>query len=217
MNYNSSLRQSNQTMHQIFLRTTGLYTQTLAKIILLDVTRSMEVFIVIFFSFCGALTLSLCYSGSSENQELRYVSVEYISLTKLGSCTDKNNLAIVSYNSVIYSRISFGISLIWFALCWLDFVFIQRILALLQKQFTGKHNACKALKPNILILILIFLLVVLETFCWVDFVRCSSSIQWRKITQLLSRCYYSLKILLLFARNDCVELSCKWQFKEIRY
>nr|XP_058944308.1 uncharacterized protein LOC131772437 [Pocillopora verrucosa] len=52
-------------------RTTGLYTQTLAKIILHDVTRSMAVFIVIFFSFCGALTLSLCYSGSSENQELR--------------------------------------------------------------------------------------------------------------------------------------------------
>ncbi|CAH3129400.1 unnamed protein product, partial [Pocillopora meandrina] len=52
-------------------RTTGLYTQTLAKIILHDVTKSMAVFIVIFFSFCGALTLSLCYSGSSENQELR--------------------------------------------------------------------------------------------------------------------------------------------------
>ncbi|XP_022809423.1 transient receptor potential cation channel subfamily V member 5-like [Stylophora pistillata] len=52
-------------------RTTGLYTQTLAKIILHDVTRSMAVFVVIFFSFCGALTLSLCYSGSSENQELR--------------------------------------------------------------------------------------------------------------------------------------------------
>nr|XP_058942651.1 uncharacterized protein LOC131770950 [Pocillopora verrucosa] len=52
-------------------RTTGLYTQTLAKIILYDVTRSMAVFIVIFFSFCGALTLSLCYSGSNENQELR--------------------------------------------------------------------------------------------------------------------------------------------------
>ncbi|XP_066015291.1 uncharacterized protein [Pocillopora verrucosa] len=52
-------------------RTTGLYTQTLAKIILHDVTRSMAVFIVIFFSFCGALTLSLCYSGSNENQELR--------------------------------------------------------------------------------------------------------------------------------------------------
>nr|XP_058963288.1 transient receptor potential cation channel subfamily A member 1-like [Pocillopora verrucosa] len=52
-------------------RTTGLYTQTLAKIILHDVTRSMAVFIVIFFSFCGALTLSLCYSGSNENEELR--------------------------------------------------------------------------------------------------------------------------------------------------
>nr|XP_058944307.1 uncharacterized protein LOC131772436 [Pocillopora verrucosa] len=52
-------------------RTTGLYTQTLAKIILHDVTKSMAVFIVIFFSFCGALTLSLCYSGSNENQELR--------------------------------------------------------------------------------------------------------------------------------------------------
>lgn len=52
-------------------RTTGLYTQTLAKIILHDVTRSMAVFVVIFFSFCGALTLSLCYSGSRENQELR--------------------------------------------------------------------------------------------------------------------------------------------------
>ncbi|XP_027057607.1 uncharacterized protein LOC113684429 [Pocillopora damicornis] len=64
-------------------RTTGLYTQTLAKIILHDVTRSMAVFIVIFFSFCGALTLSLCYSGSSENQELRYISFYSISLTKL--------------------------------------------------------------------------------------------------------------------------------------
>ncbi|XP_022809422.1 uncharacterized protein LOC111346398 [Stylophora pistillata] len=52
-------------------RTTGLYTQTLAKIILHDVTRSMAVFIVTFFSFCGALSLSLCYSGSSENQEPR--------------------------------------------------------------------------------------------------------------------------------------------------
>ncbi|PFX11648.1 hypothetical protein AWC38_SpisGene24538 [Stylophora pistillata] len=51
--------------------TTGLYTKTLAKIILHDVTRSMAVFDVIFFSFCGALTLSLCYSGSRENQELR--------------------------------------------------------------------------------------------------------------------------------------------------
>ena len=147
----------------------------------------MAVFIVIFFSFCGALTLSLCYSGSSENQELRCVSVEYISLRKLWSCTDKNNLAIVSYKSVIYSRISFGISLIWFALCWLDFVFIQRILAILLKQFTGKHNACKVQKPNLLLLILILLLLVLETFCWADFVHCSSSIQWRKITQLLSR------------------------------
>ncbi|XP_022779717.1 uncharacterized protein LOC111321174, partial [Stylophora pistillata] len=52
-------------------RTTGLYTKTLAKIILHDVTRSMAVFVVIFFSFCGALTLSLCYSGFRENQELR--------------------------------------------------------------------------------------------------------------------------------------------------
>ncbi|PFX32211.1 hypothetical protein AWC38_SpisGene2939, partial [Stylophora pistillata] len=51
--------------------TTGLYTKTLAKIILHDVTRSMAVFVVIFFSFCGALTLSLCYSGFRENQELR--------------------------------------------------------------------------------------------------------------------------------------------------
>ncbi|XP_022777936.1 uncharacterized protein LOC111319424 [Stylophora pistillata] len=57
-------------------RTTGLYTKTLAKIILHDVTRSMAVFDVIFFSFCGALTLSLCYSGSRENQELRCVSVD---------------------------------------------------------------------------------------------------------------------------------------------
>ncbi|XP_066015367.1 transient receptor potential cation channel subfamily V member 5-like [Pocillopora verrucosa] len=48
-------------------RTTGLYTKTLAKIILHDVTRSMAVFIVIFFSFCGALSLSLCYSD--ENQQ----------------------------------------------------------------------------------------------------------------------------------------------------
>ncbi|XP_022805191.1 uncharacterized protein LOC111342382 [Stylophora pistillata] len=31
----------------------------------------MAVFVVIFFSFCGALTLSLCYSASRENQELR--------------------------------------------------------------------------------------------------------------------------------------------------
>ena len=193
-------------MHQIFLRTTGLYTQTLAKIILHNVTRSMAVFIVIFFSFCGALTLSLCYSRSCENQELRCVSVECISLTKLWSCTDKNNLAIVSYKSVIYSRTSTGICSIWSALYWLDFVFIQRIFALLQKQFTGKHNACKALKPNLLLLIWIFLLVVLETFCWVDFVRCSSSIRWRKITQLLSRCNYSLKILLLFARLRRTEL-----------
>ena len=177
----------------------------------------MAVFIVIFFSFCGALTLSLCYSGSSENRELRCVSVEYISLTKLWSCTDKNNLAIVSYKSVIYSRISFGISLIWFALCWLDFVFIQRILALLQKKFTGEHNAYKAQKPNLLLLILILLLVVLETFCWADFVRCLSSIQWRKIIHLSSRWHYSLKILLLFARNDCIDLGCKYQFKETRY
>ncbi|CAH3129267.1 unnamed protein product, partial [Pocillopora meandrina] len=48
-------------------RTTGLYTKILAKIILHDVTRSMAVFIVIFFSFCGALSLSLCYSD--ENQQ----------------------------------------------------------------------------------------------------------------------------------------------------
>ncbi|CAH3156923.1 unnamed protein product, partial [Pocillopora meandrina] len=48
-------------------RTTGLYTKTLAKIILHDVTRSIAVFIVIFFSFCGALSLSLCYSD--ENQQ----------------------------------------------------------------------------------------------------------------------------------------------------
>lgn len=47
--------------------TTGLYTQTLAKIILHDVTRSMAVFIVIFLSFCGALSLSLSYS--TENQQ----------------------------------------------------------------------------------------------------------------------------------------------------
>ena len=46
-----------------------------------------------------------------------------------------------------------------------NFVFIQRILALLLKQFTDEHNACKAQKPNLLLLILIFLLVVLETFC----------------------------------------------------
>ena len=167
----------------------------------------MAVFIVIFFSFCGALTLSLCYSGSNENQELRCVSVEYISLTKLWSCTDKNNLAIVSYKSVIYSRTSTGICLIWSALYWLDFVFIQRIFALLLKQFTGEHNACKAQKPNLLLLIFILLLVVLETFCWADFVRCLSSIQWRKIIHLSSRWHYSLKILLLFARNDCIDLS----------
>ncbi|PFX15099.1 hypothetical protein AWC38_SpisGene20699 [Stylophora pistillata] len=55
----------------LFLRTAGLYTHTLAKIILLDVTRSMAVFVVIFFSFCGALSLSLCYTESTENQELR--------------------------------------------------------------------------------------------------------------------------------------------------
>ena len=56
-----------------FFRTTGLYTKTLAKIILHDVTRSMAVFIVIFFSFCGALSLSLCYSD--ENQQFRYVLI----------------------------------------------------------------------------------------------------------------------------------------------
>ena len=162
---------------------------------------------MIFFSFCGALTLSLCYSGSSENQEFRWVSVEYISLTKLWSCTGKNNLAIVSYKSVIYSRTSTGICLIWSALYWLDFVFIQRILAILQKKFTGKHNACKAQKPNILLLIFILLLVVLEMFCWADFVHCPSSIQWRKTIHLSSRWHYSLKILLLFARNDCIDLS----------
>ena len=54
-------------------RTTGLYAHTLAKIILHDVTRSMAVFIVIFFSFCGALTLSLCYSN--ENQQFRWVLI----------------------------------------------------------------------------------------------------------------------------------------------
>ncbi|XP_022809425.1 uncharacterized protein LOC111346401 [Stylophora pistillata] len=47
-------------------RTTGLYTHTLAKIILHDVTRSMAVFGVICLSFCGALSLSLCYSDQNQ-------------------------------------------------------------------------------------------------------------------------------------------------------
>nr|XP_058964816.1 uncharacterized protein LOC131791490 [Pocillopora verrucosa] len=48
-------------------RTTGLYTQTLAKIILHDVTRSMAVFtVLVFLSFCGALSLSFCYSDQDQ-------------------------------------------------------------------------------------------------------------------------------------------------------
>ena len=61
-----------------FCRITGLYTKTLAKIILHDVTRFVAVFIVIFFSFSGALTLSLCYSD--ENQQFRWVSTWIIAI-----------------------------------------------------------------------------------------------------------------------------------------
>ena len=63
----------NLTKPLIFFRTTGLYTKTLAKIILHDVTRSMAVFVVVFLSFCGALSLSLRYS--SENQHFRCVLI----------------------------------------------------------------------------------------------------------------------------------------------
>ncbi|XP_066015304.1 transient receptor potential cation channel subfamily V member 4-like [Pocillopora verrucosa] len=54
-------------------RTTGLYTKTLAKIILHDVTKSMTVFVVIFLSFCGAKALSLRYS--TEDHHFRCVLI----------------------------------------------------------------------------------------------------------------------------------------------
>ena len=122
-------------------RTTGLYAHTLAKIILHDVTRSMAVFIVIFFSFCGALTLSLCYSGSNENQELRCVSVEYISLTKLWSCFGKNNLEyrLLQVNKIfdnfLWNLLNLICSLI--ARC---FIYSTYSHPFWQKQFTDRGN-----------------------------------------------------------------------------
>ena len=147
----------------------------------------MAVFIVIFFSFCGALTLSLCYSGSSENRELRCVAVEYISLTKLWSCTGKN----ISHRFLQVSNIFENFY-------WNLFNLICSLLVRFCIYLKNSRPFAKAI---------LLLLVVLETFYWADFVRCLSSIQWRKIIHLSSRWHYSLKILLLFARNDCIDLS----------
>ena len=167
----------------------------------------MAVFIVIFFSFCGALTLSLCYSESNENQELRCVSVEYISLTKLWSCFGKNNLGYrllqVSkiFDNFLWTLLNLICSLL--ARC----LFIQTILIL-----SGKSNLLIAgilmlniarekskKKPqHINFLFFILPLVVLERSSWAGFVHCSSSIPWCKITHLSSTWHWSFKLLLSF-------------------
>lgn len=48
------------------LRTTGLYTKTLAKIIYRDITRFSVVFLVVFIGFCGAMFMALKATGSQE-------------------------------------------------------------------------------------------------------------------------------------------------------
>ena len=49
------------------LRTTGLYTKTLAKIIYYDISRFAVVFMVVFIGFCGSLYVSL---GATNSQDL---------------------------------------------------------------------------------------------------------------------------------------------------
>ena len=46
------------------LRTTGLYTKTLAKIIYRDITRFSVVFLIVFIGFCGAMFMALKATGS---------------------------------------------------------------------------------------------------------------------------------------------------------
>ena len=43
----------------LFCRTTGLYTKTLARIVYRDISRFTCVFLVVFLAFCGAFFLSL--------------------------------------------------------------------------------------------------------------------------------------------------------------
>ena len=53
-------------INHIDRRMTGLYTNTLWKIICRDLTRFIIVFAVVFFAFCGALFLSLKATDSQE-------------------------------------------------------------------------------------------------------------------------------------------------------
>lgn len=58
-------------IHSVFfshltLRTTGLYTKTLAKIIYRDITRFSVVFLVVLIGFCGAMFMALKATGSQE-------------------------------------------------------------------------------------------------------------------------------------------------------
>ena len=63
-----------QSQDSIFFtsRATGLYTKTLASIIMRDITRFIVVFAVVCISFCGAVFLSL--RGASVQHLYRYDS-----------------------------------------------------------------------------------------------------------------------------------------------
>ncbi|CAH3129357.1 unnamed protein product [Pocillopora meandrina] len=76
-------------------RTTGLYTKTLAKIILYDVTKSMTVFVVIFLSFCGAIALSLRYS--TENHHFR--NLEDVFISGFRALTEQQPMVVEDYSA----------------------------------------------------------------------------------------------------------------------
>ena len=60
------------------LRTTGLYTKTLAKIIYYDISRFAVVFMVVFIGFCGSLYVSL---GATNSQDLFRYEQQHIDPT----------------------------------------------------------------------------------------------------------------------------------------
>ena len=82
-----------------YFRTTGLYTQTLAKIILHDVTRSMAVFIVIFLSFCGALSLSFCYSDQDQQSRCVFFFSLFDTATCIRLCLQQARTGNVEENT----------------------------------------------------------------------------------------------------------------------
>lgn len=46
-------------MEFIFLRSTGLYTKTLAKVVYRDMSRFSMIFVIVFLGFCGSIFMTL--------------------------------------------------------------------------------------------------------------------------------------------------------------